>query len=163
MELVESTNGANGSESIVGVIRNITYDPIFKHYVQTFKDKWDDGEDIDWSVLAEKAVKKYKALCEAGIWKTSDVQKQQIVALTSAIQTMTKAMSSMPNPKKPPEPPEKLGSGNPPKGPKTLITERGAPKYTAWKMTPPIPGELKEMQKGPCTYHWCTNHGTVGM
>ena len=65
-----------------------SHEPIFKNYVQTFKDKWDDGEDIDWSVLAEKAVQKYKALCEAGIWKTLDVQKQQIVALTSAIQTI---------------------------------------------------------------------------
>ena len=79
-----------------------SHDPIFKNYVQTFKDKWDDGEDIAWTILAEKAMQKYKALHEAGIWKSTDAQKQQIVALTSAIQTMTKAMGSNPHPKKPP-------------------------------------------------------------
>ena len=72
-----------------------SHEPIFKNYVQTFKDKW-DGKDINWTVLAEKAVQKYKALHEAGMWKTSDAQKQQIVALTSVIQTMTKAMSIVP-------------------------------------------------------------------
>jgi len=83
-----------------------SHDRIFKNYVQTFKDKWDDGKDIDPS---RGGVQQYKALCEAGIWKTLDVQKQQTVALTSAIQTMTKAMSSTPHPKKPPEPPKNLG------------------------------------------------------
>ena len=79
------------------------------------------------------------------------------------LQSMTKAMSSNPHPKKPPEPPKKPGGGGPPKGPKTPIAEKGAPTYAAWKMTPPKPGESKEMQKGLQTYHWCTNHGTVGM
>jgi len=88
-------------------------------------------------LLAEKAVQKYKALCEAGIWKTSDVQKQQIVALTSAIQTMMKAMSSTPHPRKPLEPPKNPGSGGPLKGLKPPTAERTAPKYAAWKMTPP--------------------------
>ena len=128
-----------------------SHDPIFKNYVQTFKDKWDDGEDITWTVLAEKAMQKYKALHEAGIWKSTDAQKQQIVALTSAIQTMTKAMGSNPHPKKPPEPPKKPGGGGPLRGPKTPTTERGAPEYAAWKTTPPKPGESKEMQKGPWT------------
>ena len=92
----------------------MSHDPIFKNYVQTFKDKWDDGEDIAWTVLTEKAMQKYKALHEAGIWKSTDAQKQQIVALTSAIQTMMKAMGSIPHPKKPPKPPKKPGGGGPP-------------------------------------------------
>jgi len=46
-----------------------SHDPIFKNYIQTFKDKWGDGRNIDWIILAEKVVQKYKALCEAGIWK----------------------------------------------------------------------------------------------
>ena len=81
--------------------------------------------------------------------ETLYAQKQQIVALTSAIQTMTQSMSSTPHPKNPPdEPLKKQGGGSPPKGPKTPIAEKGAPEYAAWKMTPPKPGELKEMQKG---------------
>ena len=74
---------------------------------------------------------------------------------------MMKAMSSTSHPKKPPKPPKKPGSGGPLKGPKPPTTDRTA--LAAWKMTPAKPGESKEMQKGPHTYHWCTNHGTVGM
>ena len=70
---------------------------------------------------------------------------------------------STPHPKKSPVPLKKPESGGPLKGPKTLIAEKGAPKYTTWKTTPLKPGELKEMGKGLQTYHWCPNHAPAGM
>jgi len=53
-----------------------SHDPIFNNYIQTFKDKWNDGEDINWTVLADKAIQRYKELCEAGIWKSADAKKK---------------------------------------------------------------------------------------
>ena len=125
------------------------HDPIFKNYIQTFKDKWDDGKDINWIILADKAIQKYKALHEAGIWKSTDAQKQQIMVLTSVIQSMTKVMGHTPHPKKPQD------------GPKNAV--RGAPEYAAWKSIPPTTDEPNEMQKGTRSYYWCLNHGSTGM
>ena len=65
-----------------------SHDPVFKNYVQTFKDKWEDGEN-----LMDCASKKYKSLHEAGTWKSKDVNRQQIVALTTAINSMTKSFA----------------------------------------------------------------------
>ena len=126
-----------------------SHDPIFKNYIQTFKDKWDNGKDIDWTILADKVIQKYKALCEAGIWKSADAQKQQIVVLTSAIQSMAKAMGCTPHPKKTQD------------GPKNAVTD--APEYAAWKSIPPTTDEPNKMQKGTRFYYWCLNHVSTGM
>jgi len=126
-----------------------SHDPIFNNYIQTFKDKWNDGEDINWTVLADKAIQRYKALCEAGIWKSADAKKKQIMVLTSAIQSMTKVIGHTPHPKKTQD------------GPKNAV--RGAPEYAAWKSIPPTTDEPNKMQKGTRSYYWCLNHGSAGM
>ena len=85
------------------------------------------------TILAEKAVQNNKALCEAGIQKTAAAQKQQIVALTSAIQSIMKVMGCTHHPKKPLEVPKKPWSGGSPKGPKPPFKEKSTPKCTTWK------------------------------
>jgi len=66
---------------------------------------------------------------------------------------MMTVMGCTPHPKKPAECSKKTWSGSPLKGPKPPTAEKCAPEYATWKMTPPKPGDSKEMQKEGHMYY----------
>ena len=63
-----------------------SHDHMFKNYIQSFKDTWEDGDELDWTTLLDRVGEKCKSLHEAGTWKDKDAHKQQIIALTAALE-----------------------------------------------------------------------------
>ena len=85
----------------------------------------------------DHASEKYKSLQEAGTWKNKDASRQQIVALTMAIDSMTKSFAKNRYPVKPKE------DRKPDKG-KGKAGKQGEKGYAEWKTTLPKNGKLQE-------------------
>jgi len=126
------------------------HDQIFKNYIQSMKDKWEDGENIEWTNLIDQASEKYKSLCKAGIWKNKDSSKQSIIALTPMIEKTLRFSSAMktPHPNK-----EKYQLKPCPEYQKEKGWEGVKPGYAEWKTTLPKSGEPHKKIVNNMTYH----------
>ena len=65
---------------------------------KSIQDKWEDGQELDWTDLIDRASKKYKSLREAGKWKDKNSQRQKIDALTASFKEALKTTSRTPHP-----------------------------------------------------------------
>ena len=84
------------------------------------------------------------------------MSRQQIVALTAAIDSMTKSFAKNRFPVKPKE------DGKPEKG-KGKSGKQGEKGYAEWKTTLPKNGEPQEKTVKGRNYFWCPNHGKAGL
>ena len=55
---------------------------------------------MEWTNLINKASEKYKSLHKGGTWKDKDTHKQQIIALTTALEKVVKFKPKTPHPDK---------------------------------------------------------------
>ena len=56
--------------------------------------------EVEWTNLINKASEKYKSLHKGGTWKDKDTHKQQIIALTTALEKVVKFKPKTPHPDK---------------------------------------------------------------
>ena len=92
---------------------------------------------------------------EAGTWKNIDTNKQQIIALTAALEKAAKSQPKMPYPNKPKPSPH----GGAPRE-KEKQEHKG---YVKWKTTSPKANEAHEKVNNGHTYDWCPNHAKDGL
>jgi len=96
--------------------------------------------------LIDKASEKYKSLCKGGTWKDKDMHKQQIVALTTALEKVVKFKPKSPHPEKGKTPHPCNG---PPKPKEKEKYNTGKGGYPEWKTTSPKGGEVhKKVSSG---------------
>ena len=55
----------------------------FLRYIQHFKDKYNDGHNIDKDKFMMLALNKHKNLCNKDKWLSKSPEEQQIVALST--------------------------------------------------------------------------------
>lgn len=137
------------------------HDQEFLNYIQKFKDDWDEGKDIAWQMLSDKAVAKYKSRVEEGKWTKKDPSKMQIIALTAALNEVSKVMGRTKHPNAP-------GANNKKQARNEYseVDQAGkinAKGYADWKTIAPKDNDPQEQVVNGRTYYWCPNHSTNGL
>lgn len=140
--------GEQSSDLLVNLF--VTYravpDQDFVAYVNKQKDKYDEGEDIKPKKLMNFAITRYKDRVRSNVWQAPSAEQEQIIALTTKLDKLSKV---------------KVKSNPPAKGTKDRVkskrTREDDPKF-AWKLVPPKEGDPKTKVVNGKTYHFGCPH-----
>ena len=134
-------------------------DKKFVSYIEIEKNKYDDGEDVTWEGLMAKALNKYTVLKQANQWNALSHEEEQIVALTSEVQSLKDNNLKLSKAVK------KAGKKNKSKSTddkddKTKSKKKGKKKKgdDAWKAVAPKPGEPETKIVNDKEFKWCKYH-----
>ena len=107
----------------------------FRNFIQRKKDEWEEGNEVNHTVLAHEATVKYNNMVSQHKWNQTDPKDAKIVALTSQLKDIQKKLDTNP-------------PTNPPKNDKKMVGN------ASWRYKKE--GDTKVVDG--FTYHWCKHH-----
>ena len=145
VDLIAAGNPSDRTDTIISLFRayKTATNEEFFHSIDFWKNEWNSGSLTTADQLMDKADQKFVELQDLGTWGKRSAKDEQIIALTSQVETLQR------------------GSGNTKEGDKKSNNNNTNKK---WKYDRSITSE-KELKKNDKTYHWCTGpgHNETGM
>lgn len=156
-----SSRGETSSDALYNVFLayECVTDETFTRYIEQYKNRFDEGDNITIEDLMNKAELKYKTLLLAKKWNQQSKEAEQIIALQAKLESiLTKART-----KRQPTGTKRTETGSDTK-------KRSAPKKDAngkpifegkqaWRSAPPQEGEPNTKTVNGKEWKYCAHHG----
>jgi len=127
----------------------------FVNYIIQKQSTFDEGTDIDPSVLMQLALNKYNRAVELEEWNAPSTEELKIVALEAKLKTMIKA----PHKTAPFNTPNKKNTKTVGKNKADKVKRTFAPRPAdPWKLVPPKEGDPHTKSNNGVVWIWCTHH-----
>jgi hypothetical protein len=150
VDLIAAGHQADKAEVVINLFRayNTSPDDDFNIATAFWRNQWDNDEFNEPEILMEKAEAKYTSLRDFGTWGKKSAKDEQIVALTSQVQSLKEGTTSK----------DRKGSSYNKKSANSDEQEH------QWKKDRSL-ASGNELTRNDKTYKWCKGpgHGGIGM
>mgnify|MGYP005846595275 CR=1 FL=1 len=131
-------------------------DEKFTTYIQAYKDRYDEGDNVTIETLMTKAEQKYKTMSLEQQWNKPSAEKEELIALRAQFEELKKARPRKATPQRDDKKPVGI-KGKPPKKGKD-----GKPIFEgdqAWRNVAPKEGESEVKNVDGKEWKYCKYHG----
>ena len=166
-ELIDSLHarGATTQDLLANLFKayRCVSDKNFVTYMNNKQAWFDEGNDIEPTVLMQWALDKYNRGIETGEWNAPSTEEIKIIALEAKVKSInaarTRSTAQLPKATSKSQLPRgKEGSKKRTTSGRTTGGQGKARLVPEWMKKPPTPGEPHTKKRDDKSYNWCTHH-----